>query len=75
LIKSNPQCLLIRTWKQQLNSPLSTDVRYRIFRALRRRVMNSTNDVANKLFDLSIKLLVRNILELKFIPNEIHLGK
>ncbi|CAF3364177.1 unnamed protein product [Rotaria sp. Silwood1] len=59
LNKSNRQCLLVRTWKQQLSSSSSSvDIRYRIFRALRRRKMNSTMDVANKLFDLTIKLLV-----------------
>ncbi|CAF0911578.1 unnamed protein product [Rotaria sordida] len=63
LNKSNRQCLLIRTWKQQLSlSSSSTDIRYRIFRALRRRKMNSTMDVANKLFDLTIKLLVSDNL-------------
>ncbi|CAF0808478.1 unnamed protein product [Adineta steineri] len=54
--QSNQQCLLIRTWKQKLSSG---DIRYRIFRALRRQIMNSTTDVANKLFDLTIKLLVK----------------
>ncbi|CAF4662218.1 unnamed protein product [Rotaria sp. Silwood1] len=59
LNKSNRQCLLVRTWKRQLlSSSSSVDIRYRIFRALRRRKMNSTMDVANKLFDLTIKLLV-----------------
>ncbi|CAF2504289.1 unnamed protein product [Rotaria sp. Silwood2] len=59
LNKSNRQCLLIRTWKRQLSLPaLSTDIRYRVFRALRRRKMNSIQDVANKLFELTQKLLV-----------------
>ncbi len=62
LNKSNQQCLLIRTWKQHMLS--TSDVRYRVFRALRRQKMNSTSDVANKLFDSTIKLLVRAILYL-----------
>jgi hypothetical protein len=57
LNKSNQQCSIIPTWKKRL-ALSTTDVQYRIFRALRQRKMNSTKDVANKLFDLTIKLLV-----------------
>ena len=60
--RRNQQCLLVRTWKRQLSS--SSDVRYRIFRALRQQKMNSTRDVSNKLFNLTIKLIVSGILHL-----------
>ena len=60
------QCLLVRTWKKQLLSKSTSDVRYRVFRALRRKSMNSTMDVATKLFDLSLKLLVS--LDFLLIP-------
>ncbi|CAF1929045.1 unnamed protein product [Rotaria magnacalcarata] len=59
LKKPNRQCLLVRTWKHNLSLPAAafTDVRYRIYRALRRRKVQSMLDVANKLYDLTMKIL------------------
>ena len=54
---TSQRCLLIRTWRKQMMS--TNDVRYRIFRALRRQQVNSTTDVGNKLYELAVKLLVR----------------
>ncbi|UJR27496.1 hypothetical protein I4U23_008780 [Adineta vaga] len=62
LKKSNQQCSLIHTWKTQFKA--SDDIRYRIFRALRRQQINSTTDVGNKIFDLTIKLLESDQLDL-----------
>ncbi|CAF4524021.1 unnamed protein product, partial [Rotaria magnacalcarata] len=63
LKKPNRQCLLVRTWKHNLSLPAEafTDVRYRIYRALRRRKVQSMLDVANKLYDLTMKILVNDI--------------
>ncbi|CAF0804952.1 unnamed protein product [Adineta ricciae] len=62
-LKTTPQhCLLVRTWRKQMTS--TNDVRYRIFRALRRQQVNSTADVGNKLYELAVKLLESDYLDL-----------
>ncbi|CAM4859821.1 unnamed protein product [Rotaria socialis] len=59
LKKPNRQCLLVRAWKNNLSLPAAsfTDTRYRIYRALRRRKVQSMLDVANKLYDLTMEIL------------------
>jgi hypothetical protein len=64
---STSQCLLIRTWKQRATLSLIDDIRYRTFRALRRNKINSTDNLAQQLFESSLKFLVCKVRLFSFV--------